>query len=89
MVVSIVIHILGGSFVHSRRFSSVQPRLGAKERKEKLVHAEHDGGAGDGAKEMRRHAAVQTDHSFFLENELETLHQAGVFGDAVSWRGLP
>ena len=45
----------------------------ADEPEDALVHAEHDGGAGDGSKEMRRHAPVEAGHPLLFEDELEAL----------------
>ena len=60
-----------------------------EEPEDALVHAEHDGGAGDGPEQVGRHSAVEAEHALLFEDQLEALDQVGVFGPAVGDRGLP
>lgn len=62
------------------RADSSSPFVGrnVEDAKNALVHAEHDGSAGDGPHEVRGQAAVETHEALFPPDEAETLDQARV-----------
>lgn len=74
-----------------RQQSGSRPRSGrgVEQPQDPFVHAKHDGGAGDGAQEMGRQAAVEADEPLLAPDELEALDEARVLGPAVLHRGLP
>lgn len=63
--------------------------LGVEDLENALVHAEHDGGRGNGPHEVRSQAAVQADEALFLPDQLEAVYEARVLGLSVGHRCLP